>query len=195
MTLEFQAFPKLARLNGPVIVTEKIDGTNACIVIEGNEIVAQSRTKIITPEKDNHGFARWVYENKDILIHTLGDGRHYGEWWGKGIQRGYGSTGKWFSLFNTVCWNTFDVMQINADTGIHLDVVPVLFMGTFPEVIFELPVIMNKLLLTGSVASPGFKNPEGIVLYDTRSGTGYKKTFDYDDTGKGTQKDEHGNSV
>jgi hypothetical protein len=36
-------------------------------------------------------------------------------------------------------------------------------------------------------------NPEGIVIYDTRSGNGYKKTYDYDDTGKNKERDIDGN--
>jgi len=195
MTIEFQAFPKLHRLNGPIIVTEKIDGTNACIIIENGEIAAQSRTKLITPEKDNHGFARFVSENKEALIELLGEGRHYGEWWGKGIQRGYDIRIKVFSLFNVTRWNTTEGLNAFLQFGAQIDVVPTLFTGTFAEVIEAIPTIMRNLKELGSKASPFYMNPEGIVLYDTRSGQGYKKTFDYDDTGKGNQKDEHGNTL
>ena len=31
MTLEFEAFPKIPRLNRGMVITEKIDGTNACV--------------------------------------------------------------------------------------------------------------------------------------------------------------------
>jgi RNA ligase len=191
MTIEFQAFPKLQRLNGPVIVTEKIDGTNACIIIENGEIAAQSRTRIIVPGKDNFGFATWVHTNKDKLITLLGEGRHYGEWWGAGIQRGYNKKEKCFSLFNTSRWSELDF----SDNYFGVWVVPVLFVGTFVEVITELPDIMRRLKENGSAASYGYMNPEGVVIYDTRSGQGYKKTFDYDDTGKGGQKDEDGNTI
>ena len=196
MTIEFQAFPKLQRLNGPVIVTEKIDGTNAAIVIENGEIAAQSRTRIITPGKDNFGFATWVEKNKKVLIEVLGEGRHYGEWWGQGIQRGYGLKQKCFSLFNTSRWGTVDALNAFLSSGLaEIDVVPTLFTGTFPEVIERLPYLMNNLKQYGSIAAPNFMNPEGVVIYDTRSGQGYKKTFDYDDTGKGGQKDADGNVI
>lgn len=57
---EFVGFPKIPRLNRGIIVTEKIDGSNACIVIdEESDIWAQSRKRIITPEVDNFGFATW----------------------------------------------------------------------------------------------------------------------------------------
>src|SRR6478609_4562760 len=101
---EFQEFPKMPRLSREVIITEKIDGTNAQVLItpEG-EIHAGSRTRWITPESDNFGFAAWVRDNREQLL-QLGPGRHFGEWWGSGIQRRYGLTEKRFSLFNVKRW-------------------------------------------------------------------------------------------
>jgi len=86
---EFQEFPKIARYSRDVIVTEKIDGTNACVFIgaEG-EFLTGSRTRWITPEAYNYGFSRWAHEHKAELL-TLCPGRHFGEWWGGGCQRGY----------------------------------------------------------------------------------------------------------
>lgn len=78
--------------------TVKIHGTNAAIGWDGEELWAQSRTRIITPENDNHGFAAWVYANKKSIIDTLAERRWivgtyipllvYGEWAGKGINSG-----------------------------------------------------------------------------------------------------------
>lgn len=78
---EFQSFPKIARLNRDIVITEKIDGTNAAIgvepiglgaqtgeYVEGQvRVYAQSRSRIITPEDDNFGFAKWVRDNADKL--------------------------------------------------------------------------------------------------------------------------------
>jgi len=67
--LEFQGFPKMARLSREIIITEKIDGTNAQILITGDgDLMAGSRTKWITTENDNHGFAKWVEGNRDELL-------------------------------------------------------------------------------------------------------------------------------
>src|SRR5687767_11177216 len=98
---EFREFQKIARLNRAVIVTEKIDGTNGCVVVseDGLTVTAQSRSTIITPQNDNFGFAKWVQDNAEELK-QLGPGYHYGEWWGCGIQRKYGLDEKRFSLFN-----------------------------------------------------------------------------------------------
>lgn len=99
---EFKKWPSIKR-NNPfnVTITEKIDGTNACVVIEDSEIVGvQSRNRFITVESDNFGFAKWVEENKEELL-TLGDGYHYGEWAGPGIQKNHHCLEKKeFFLFN-----------------------------------------------------------------------------------------------
>src|SRR5271165_3703942 len=102
---DFQAFPKIPRLNREIVITEKIDGTNASIhIAEDGTVFTGSRTKWITPNDDNKGFARWVKEHEDELRTGLGYGTHYGEWWGAGIGRRYGLTEKRFSLFNTTRW-------------------------------------------------------------------------------------------
>lgn len=104
--IPFVEFPKIARFNREVIVTEKIDGTNAQILVNdtGDEVVGVgSRTRWISPKDDNHGFAGWVQKNKEELL-RLGPGSHFGEWWGAGIQRTYGLKEKRFSLFNVSRW-------------------------------------------------------------------------------------------
>lgn len=188
----FVSFPKLYRLKGPVVVTEKIDGTNAQIYIGSNgEFKVGSRTRWITPDKDNFQFARWAYDNQADLVRVLGEGKHYGEWWGQGIQRGYGMKTKYFSLFNTTRWSDPETVALLGNFNIR--VVPVLYTGPFNTAEFDR--ILAELKISGSRAAPGFMNPEGVVIYDTQSGTGFKKTFDYDDTGKGTARDEHGNVI
>lgn len=101
--LEFKSFGKIGR-ESPFYgtITEKINGTNACIVIDNGEIVGvQSRKNFITPDKDNFGFAKWVQDNNDDLL-KLGDGHHFGEWAGEGIQKNeLKLEGKQFFLFNT----------------------------------------------------------------------------------------------
>lgn len=175
--LEFQDFPKTARLSREVIVTEKIDGTNAqvCISDDGLTIKAGSRTRWITPEADNFGFAAWVEQNREELL-KLGPGRHFGEWWGAGIQRKYGLDHKRFSLFNTSRW------EDDAVRPACCHVVPVLYKGVFSTV--EIEEALHKLRLDGSVAAPGFGNPEGIVAYHVAAGVGFKKTIEKDESPK-----------
>jgi len=80
--IEFIEFPKMARLSRECFITEKIDGTNAQVhITDDGEIYAGSRSRWITPQDDNFGFAKWVESNRDELI-KLGVGSHFGEWWG-----------------------------------------------------------------------------------------------------------------
>jgi len=175
MQPEFKAFPKIARYSRDVIVTEKLDGTNAQIFItDDGKVFAGSRTRWITPEDDNYGFAKWVQANeKDLLL--LGPGQHFGEWWGKGIQRGYGMDEKKFSLFNTTRWLEHPIPECCW-------VVPELYRGPLSDEI--LGGIMNELKDLGSYANPGFMDPEGIVIFHTASNQLYKKTLKDDEKPK-----------
>ena len=180
MLPEFQGFGKIPRLNREIVITEKIDGTNAQILItEEGEVFAGSRTRWLTPESDNYGFARWVQEHTEELK-GLGVGRHFGEWWGSGINRRYGMfTGeKQFSLFNVVKWGDYTVRP--ACCG----VVPVLYRGPFSQVAVYRALL--QLTATGSVAAPGFMNPEGIVVFHKAAGALFKVTLENDEQAKGS---------
>ena len=177
MSTEFKKFQKIARLCREIVITEKIDGTNASIYIgEEGEFLTGSRTRWITPESDNYGFAKWALANKEDLL-TLGTGYHYGEWWGNGCQRGYDlpKGEKRFSLFNTHMWGE------KRPACCH--VVPVLYRG-----IFDITMVDYHLTLlekNGSQASPGFMNPEGIVIFHTHGNMYFKKTIFKDEKPKG----------
>jgi len=172
--VEFQEFPKMARLSRRVIVTEKIDGTNACVYIgEDGEMRFGSRTRWITPQDDNYGFARWATEHADDL-RQLGPGRHFGEWWGQGIQRGYDLKEKRFSLFNTERWG--------AERPACCHVVPVLYDGIFSTAACYMA--LDGLIAEGSSAAPGFMRPEGIVVFHTAANVGFKKTVLKDEMSK-----------
>lgn len=176
MQPDFVPFPKIPRFKRSIVITEKIDGTNASItVLENGTVLAGSRTRWITPEKDNAGFARWVKENEDVLRTGLGFGTHFGEWWGQGIQRRYGLNEKRFSLFNTARWH--------AEIPPLCSVVPVLYAGDWSQDAIE--TALKKLRTGGSVAAPGFMNPEGIVVFHSASRTMHKVTLENDDVPKG----------
>ena len=180
MTIEFEAFPKIARLNRDCVISEKIDGTNACVIVgDDGEFAVASRTKIITPMDDNHGFAKWAYLHKEELVAKLGPGRHFGEWWGAGIQRKYGLTGndKAFSLFNTDRWGDMNVRPSCCR------VVPVLFEGPFTS--WAAMAALKDLRLNGSKAAPSFMKPEGIVIWHIAARTMFKVTLEKDEKPKG----------
>lgn len=166
--MEFKPWPKITRVENrrKPIFTEKIDGTNACIVIgENGEFACQSRTRFIVPGDDNFGFAKWAYENMEELK-KLGVGYHFGEWWGSGIQRGYDLQEKRFSLFNTRRWGAH-----NPNTPRCCYVVPTLPVSSVEEAI-------QYLQQNGSLAVPGWSRPEGAVMYEPDTDTCFKIIMD-----------------
>lgn len=198
--LEFQEFPKMARLSRDIIITEKIDGTNAQLLItEAGELLVGSRTKWITPQDDNAGFARWVEGNKNELL-KLGAGRHFGEWWGSGIQRGYGlqKGEKRLSLFNVGRWALYGTEPkriLTADPRIEkyqdvlpegISLVPELYRGEFCTQ--KINEVLEDLKTKGSYASPGFMRPEGIVVFHIAGNVGFKKTIEKDEVPKSLVK-------
>lgn len=196
--IEFSEFPKIARLSRECIITEKIDGTNAqiCITEDGLMLVG-SRTRWITREQDNYGFAAWAHDHKEELL-KLGPGRHFGEWWGSGCQRGYNlpKGEKRFSLFNVARWCLYGstperIPQADPRVEKYQDVlppcchlVPLLYRGVFTTEACS--TALERLRTLGSEASPGFMNPEGIVCYHVAAGIGFKKTILKDEAPKST---------
>lgn len=179
---EFRPWPKIARLNRTIIITEKIDGTNGCVIVtEDGRIFAQSRKRIITPEADNFGFARWVKESAEDLIFDLGPGYHYGEWYGLGIQRGYGLDHKRFALFNAARWTELD--QAPFFTA-NLGVVPTLYHNSFSA--GGIDEALEDLRANGSRIN-GFYKPEGIVVHFAANRTNFKVLLENDDVPKGQQ--------
>lgn len=173
----FVAFPKIPRLYREIVITEKIDGTNACVQVrEDGTVRAGSRSRWITPADDNFGFAAWVFKHSEEL-RQLGPGTHYGEWWGGKIQRGYGRPEKTFSLFNVAKWEDPEVRPACCS------VVPRLYTGPFIE--DEIRYHLQTLRLYGSLAAPGYMNPEGIIVFHTASGHLYKVLLENDDKAKG----------
>ena len=197
---DFVEFKKIPRLARECVVTEKIDGTNGVIHIgESGEFLIGSRSKWITPEMDNHGFAKWATEHKEELL-TLGKGTHYGEWWGSGIQRGYElpKGEKRWSLFNVGRWclygetpKTFPTQDSRITKTQDIlpkccGLVPVLWEGIFDTAFIEGALTMLKA--TGSIANPGFMNPEGIVIFHKAGNLMFKKTIEKDDAPKSTTR-------
>lgn len=205
--MEFQAWPKIARLNRDITITEKIDGTNAAILIEEDgpadfgltspaggallsvevdgvayQVGAQSRKRLLALGADNFGFALWVATHAVELVRALGEGRHFGEWWGHGIQRGYGASKgeRVFSLFNT---SRYAGVDLDFDDGTALTTVPVLYEGPFSE--DGIKLILDDLRDRGSVVADGYEYPEGVVVFHQHSNQMFKVTLENDELPKG----------
>jgi len=119
--------------------TVKLHGTNAAVGLDDNGTWYQSREQIITPEKDNAGFAKWASERGDVFdgimvqavgsYDTSGDTTNYntiilyGEWAGSGINSGCAihQLPKAFYLFGAklvdgINTRWLDVSKIRTDT-------------------------------------------------------------------------------
>lgn len=204
MAHEFAAWPKTTRLFRDITITEKLNGTNSAIhistvthdthwdfpaeaytlVVDGIRYVvsAQSRKRLICPGKttDNYGFAAWVYGNAEALVRLLGTGLHFGEWWGAGIQHGYGLAqgDRRFSLFNTDRY-----AGLRERVGrVLVEPVPVLYSG--PNDTQAVRDMLGHLHDNGSSAVPGWATPEGICVYHSASRLVSKVTLDNQDAGK-----------
>lgn len=176
--IDFRPFPKIPRLRRRrVLVTEKIDGTNACVWVDDTSTIvrAGSRNKWIDPKADNYGFAGWVEKNAAELL-RLGPGFHYGEWWGAGIQRRYDLPEKRFSLFNTGRWSD------GALRPTCCSVVPILAEG-YGDAAVE--GALETLRARGSLAAPGFMRPEGVIVYHSAARAFFKVLLGNDDEAKG----------
>lgn len=191
--IEFTPWPKTPRFFRDIVITEKLDGTNAAIhIVENPElpgtyvVQAQSRNRLIFPGKstDNYGFAQWVSDNSAELVTLLGAGLHFGEWWGQGIGRGYNQQGRTFSLFNVDRHAGLHQYAGGARPvgDAHVTIVPVLYRGPLTDGIVG--DAMRYLADTGSDAAPGFMRPEGICVFHTQSRQVFKVTLDNQDAGK-----------
>ncbi len=119
----------------------------------------RSKVRYDIEVEDNHNF----FAN-NLLVHN------------SGIQRRYGLAEKRFSLFNSGRWAVGgpDHEKLPA----CCNVVPVLYTGPFSDEAVE--QCLAKLKETGSVAAPGFMQPEGIVIFLQASRSLFKVTLDGD---------------
>ena len=196
--MEFIKYPKTKRFSSDIIITEKIDGTNAQLVYdkENEVLLAGSRNRFITVDKDNYGFARWVDDNREILtkyFNSFSNIPVYGEWWGSGIQRGYGLTGgeKYFSIFNVGLFGPVMPSELHA---IGVRYVPVLYEGSnrrdvILDVFGNLDNAGSQVFLKSGCLEQ-FKfyfkpvsnelEPEGICIFFKQMGVIYKMTYEYE---------------
>ena len=228
---QFKSWGSTPRFHKGLHITEKIDGTNAGVSVQGFSfgthidgvpedatlvsgptnperevpeveylVRAQSRKRIITPQNDNFGFAKWVWDNADGLANLLGYGYHYGEWYGEGIQKNpLAVQGRRWALFNTWHWGASPNYGRLVDADIPgLTVVPVLHDEKThgPADYMTIPHCLDTLREWGSQAT-GYKTlreshkmdyhvegPEGIIVWQRETRQRYKILLQEDDKHK-----------
>lgn len=176
-------------LFGPAVLTEKIDGypvslhidliklrQNRAVTLTPGDVAqltrggravfyrvwVQYRNRPVTLDKDLKGVAAWARQNAAGLSRVLGPGVHMGEWWGYKINRGYGLPRgeRRLSLYNTARWSHVDGRQV---PGLYS--MPVLWEGDLGQNWSHIVEVMDKLQVEGSRAVPGYRYPQGAVLY------------------------------
>ena len=182
--MSYPSFPSIERIENLYChITEKVDGTNGLIEIHESccdGVKFGSRNRYITSEDDNNGFARFFenrismlfsstnYIEEENLIYPI---QIYGEWFGKGIQRGYGLEEKYFMPFSEYLATKL------IDAGVPNIKMPVtLYSGKFS--VGTLDGCMNKLKDEGSQVIPGYNRPEGVVVYFPKYNFRLKETFE-----------------
>lgn len=226
----YPKYPKTPRLygGGRITITEKIDGTNGLIYVgkphdgnavgsvgvpvmgfdDGTRVVsAGSRSRWITPDDDNYGFAKWVWDNAARLADALGHGYHYGEWFGHKIGRGYGRQNtREFALFATdhelgrevpglrhVPVIADDTVSLDAYGGKTFDRLQCLSASYYPDPVLEYLIGDAAYeFSSGPNAYPeSTLNPntpaEGLILLHHNSGQRFKIMFENDTIPKGNQ--------
>jgi len=213
--MDFKDFRKIPRLSREIILSEKLDGSNGQVVIIPSDsedfigcedgfieqcclatkqidetkwlyMFAGSRNRWLSTGKqnDNMGFATWVKENSEELF-QLGPGRHFGEWYGKGINRGYGLEEKRWALFNVSKWQNKNLPLVDEKQKYPpscCEVVPILYEGMFDTNVIN--VVLEDLRVNGSKAVPGYFDAEGVVIYHCAAGQYFKKTTKNDEKPK-----------
>lgn len=197
----FIKWPSTPRFHKYLTITEKINGTNACIRILDGKLTTQSRKRLITPDDDNFGFARWAYDNAGALTDVLGYGVHFGEWFGEGIQKNpLGIEGKRFAHFSP--WKFNDAEKERIENSGLVEFVPILFEGqadewTIPHTIEMLRVYGSRVEGAKSTEVEVFPGPdgtytkanaaEGVIVWQKETQQKYKILLENDSIHKGQQ--------
>jgi hypothetical protein len=106
------------------IGSPKLHGTNAGLRRFHDKIQPQSRERILDIDNDNHGFARFIFQIPESILHGLfdllgtkeNDITLYGEWIGGNIQKGVGLSNlpKQWVLFAYVIDGVYAPIQTNV---------------------------------------------------------------------------------
>ncbi len=168
-------FPKIPRVEKvEVIITEKLDGTNALIYIDDNgDMKFGSRNRWLTEDSDNHGFYTFCMKNKDMLA-RLGRGYHYGEFIGSGIARQYGFTNGERKLY------MFDARLVDRELGDNIKVVPILKQATLHDMtgLFDLRDYINPSTTVRESTINKDTRMEGVMIFLTHLNKYIKVIYD-----------------
>lgn len=164
MLPDFFKYPKIPRYENQLFtISEKIDGSNGLVHIDKDtgHISAGCRTRWLVNDGskswDNQGFGQWVLDHSSELK-ALGSGYHYGEWYGKSINRNYGLPSQKFMLFHSERYEDIELpLCVELETIIHSDIMP-------DDLDMYKTYYSKVMVANGSYHVPDFKQPEGLVI-------------------------------
>lgn len=157
---------------GRVYVFPKLDGTNASVWLDSNgQVQCGSRNRVLTPERDNHGFCAWVNSDDDkavalvSLLQACPNLVVYGEWLVPHTLRSYREDA-WrrfwiFDVFNHLTGRYLGFDDYSpAMIADGLDVVAPLCVISYPSKAQLLAQVETNTYLVQDGAGVG----EGVVL-------------------------------
>ena len=200
--IPFVKFSKIPRLNRDMIITEKIDGTNAQIFIEHKAIiddwvngpetadwVYEFGNRVLVENELDYDYNYYVFAgSRNRWISQADDNYGFAKWvatnkddlarLGPGLH-----FGEWWGQhiqrgysLNEKRFSLFNVKKWenprNRPDCCHC--VPVLYEGPFS--IGDVNKLMWGLKERGSKAAPGFMHPEGLIVFHMAAGQYFKAT-------------------
>lgn len=213
MSIEFKEFDKIARLRRNVMVTEKIDGTNAAVrwdalqpedydVNEGWMIGKRDPNILhIGDLIDQHGTNLGTHclraQSRSRFIVPGTDNYGFAKWVSENIDDlktlGPGTHyGEWWGAGiqrrydqQEKHFSLFNAHRWGADKQIPPTCCRVVPILSMKTIDIAVQESLAQLREQGSAAAPGFMKPEGVVVWHTQSKTYYKVTLEKDEMSKG----------
>ncbi|RZS39166.1 RNA ligase [Herbihabitans rhizosphaerae] len=203
--MEFREWPKTPRLYKDMIVTEKIDGTNACVVVSehafGTHIGGPppGTALVVGPDKMNAGGPVVEYlvgaQSRKRRITPEDDNFGFARWvrdhapeLARTLDAGY-HYGEWWGSGiqrgydlpkgekRFALFNVSRYADVDTAAVPGLGLVPVLVTGPFSTRIVS--ECVADLQVLGSFAAPGYPRPEGVIVYHTAASQVFKAFCEY----------------
>lgn len=198
---DFPSFEKIPRLHRPVVVTEKIDGTNALVSITretwGNWMSSEDPTAIVvqdvseTDEDSGYPTHQWAIRagSREQWLTLDDDNKGFCAWVHKHagdlVQLGVGNHyGEWWGQgigrgygLTERRFSLFNVRRWAETRPACCDVMPVIARGNGESLNEMVNLALLDLDVGGSWAAPGFSDPEGVVVYHEDADVLFKVTL------------------
>jgi hypothetical protein len=206
--IEFEPWPKTPRLYRNVTITEKIDGTNAAVIVKefpyGTHVdgVPANAKLVLGPGKmDNDGLPAFEYlvaaQSRRRIITPGNDNHGFAGWvWenaeylARTLEEGH-HYGEWWGVGIQRGYNmskrVFSLFNLRRWGHIEFDndqlrTVPIVFSGPFSDVAVE--NALARLEYDGSLAAPGYDRPEGVCVFHEDSNQVFKVALTNDHLSK-----------